>query len=188
MNYYEPPPLEVKLTLGLGLTLLRPYYRSFARKLNLQGHEQVLDFGSGSGVCSRHIAARLDKGGQLHCVDVSRIWQIVIRRRLWRYDHVVYHCGSIGKLDLPDHSFDVILSHFVLHEIPNSQRNAIFRALAAKLKPGGRLIFREPEEGGFTPEAASALAQESGLHVKQVKYRRLLMTRVIDGCLVSNHH
>jgi hypothetical protein len=56
---YEPTPLEIKITLALGLTVLSPYYRGFARSLNLSGDEGILDFGSGSGVCSRHIAALL---------------------------------------------------------------------------------------------------------------------------------
>jgi hypothetical protein len=38
---------------------LSPYYCSFARSLSLHGNEQVLDFGSGSCICPRHIAARL---------------------------------------------------------------------------------------------------------------------------------
>ena len=62
-SFYEPPALEVGLTLGLGLTLLSPYYRRFARTLNLRGDERVMDFGSGSGICTRHIAAVYKRAG-----------------------------------------------------------------------------------------------------------------------------
>lgn len=47
---YEPPPLEIGLTLALRLTVLSPDYRGFAGGLNLSGSERVLDFGSGSGI------------------------------------------------------------------------------------------------------------------------------------------
>ncbi len=68
---YEPQKLEIYLTLGLGITVLSPYYRGFARSLGLHGDERVLDFGSGSGICSRHIAARLRRGGAANDRDGS---------------------------------------------------------------------------------------------------------------------
>ncbi|MDD5467569.1 MAG: hypothetical protein PHS96_07165 [Anaerolineales bacterium] len=33
LSIYEPPPLEIKITLALGLTVLSSYYRGFARSL-----------------------------------------------------------------------------------------------------------------------------------------------------------
>lgn len=73
LSTYEPPPLEIKITNTMGLSVLSPYYLSFVEGLNLRGDKRVLDFGSGSGVCSRHIAACLKHGsGHLDCVDVSR--------------------------------------------------------------------------------------------------------------------
>ena len=129
-SFYEPPALEVGLTLGLGLTLLSPYYRRFARTLNLRGDERVMDFGSGSGICTRHIAARLQKGGHLDCVDISHDWMRVIRKTLRRYDNVSYHLGHITQVSLPDAAFDVIVMHFVLHDIPRGDRAPVMQALA----------------------------------------------------------
>ena len=188
MAYYEPPPLEVALTLGLGLTLLSPYYRHFAKDLNLQGNERVIDFGSGSGICSRHIARQLKTGGQLHCVDISHTWQKVIRKTLKRYEHIQYYCGRISELNLPDHSFDVIVIHFVLHDIPDSQRDVDFRNLAEKLNSGGRIIFREPLTEGFTRQSALELTKKAGLEIKSIESKKIAMTEVIDGCLISNNN
>jgi hypothetical protein len=39
-----------------GLTVLNPCYHSFATSLSLHSNERVLDFGSSSGICSRHAA------------------------------------------------------------------------------------------------------------------------------------
>lgn len=63
LSTYEPPALEIWLTRTLGATVLSPYYRGFVRRLGLRGDERVIDYGSGSGVLSRHIAARLEESG-----------------------------------------------------------------------------------------------------------------------------
>jgi ubiquinone/menaquinone biosynthesis C-methylase UbiE len=166
LSTYEPPVLEIWLTRTLGSTILRPYYRGFVRGLSLRGDERVLDYGSGSGVLSRHIAARLEEsGGYLDCVDVSHGWMAVIRKTLRRYANVDYHLGHITRLDLPEATYDVVVVHFVLHEIPALERPAVVGALARNLKPGGRLVLREPQGGGLTPDELHRLADTVGLDV-----------------------
>lgn len=114
LSTYEPSPFEIKITLALGLTVLSPYYQHFVHGLNLRGDEHVLDFGSGSGICSRHIAACLQRGsGQLTCVDVSHGWIQVIRKTLRRYSNVNYHLGHITEIDLSDSAIDMVVIHFV---------------------------------------------------------------------------
>jgi ubiquinone/menaquinone biosynthesis C-methylase UbiE len=186
LSIYEPPALEVKLTLGLGLTVLSPYYRGFARDLRLRGDEQVLDYGSGSGILSRHIAARLQRGGgHLDCVDVSRGWQEVIRRTLRRYDNVGYHLGRITQLDLPDGAYDAVVIHYVLHEVSAAERPAVVGALARKLKPGGRVILREPQGEGVTTEELRQLAAAAGLEITRLEGNRILIGEVIDACFTN---
>ncbi len=162
LSTYEPTPLEIKLTQWLGTTVLQPYYRSFTRSLGLHGGERVLDFGSGSGVCSRHIADRLQAGGQLDCVDISRGWMRVIRRTLRRYDNVGTYRGRITTLDLPEAAYDVIVIHFVLHDIPSAERPDVIAALARQLKPGGRLVLREPRDHGLTLDELGRLMAAGG--------------------------
>ena len=184
LSTYEPPALEVGLTLGLGLTVLSPYYRGFVRGLGLRGDERVLDYGSGSGVLSRHVAARLRRGGgHLDCVDVSRGWMNVIRKTLWRYDHVGYHLGHITQLDLPDGAYDRVVIHFVLHELPARERPVVVRALARKLAPGGRLILREPQGEGLALDELRRLASEAGLYVSTLDTRKIVIGSVYDACL-----
>jgi ubiquinone/menaquinone biosynthesis C-methylase UbiE len=142
-----------QVTDALSLTVLSPYYRGFARILSPHGNERVLDFGSGSGICSRHIAARLQpNGGQLDCLDISYGWSKVIRKTLKRYRNVTYHLGRITQLDLPESAYDAVVIHFVLHDIPTAERLGILKALARRLKPGGRLLLREPHGHGIAPE------------------------------------
>ncbi len=185
LSIYEPPPLEIKITLGLGLTVLSPYYRSFAHSLNLRGDERVLDFGSGSGVCSRHIAACLQRGGHLDCVDVSNDWMNVARKTLRRYKNVSYHLDHISQLDLPESAFDVIVIHFVLHDIPAAERPGVVNALARRLKLTGRLIVREPQGEGLTPGELNQLTTAARLHPSTFNTHKIAIGAVYDACYTS---
>lgn len=179
---YEPSDTEIRLTLALGLTVLSPYYHLFARGLQLHGNERVLDFGSGSGVGSRHIAACLQRAGSsLDCVDVSQKWIRVARQTLRRYNNVQFHIGHIAEVPLPDGAFDRIVVHFVLHDIPAVQRPGVLRALSRKLSPQGRLILREPLAAGLCPDELRQLALDAGLVPQELLTRRMLMWQVQDA-------
>lgn len=182
---YEPPQMEIGLTLALGLTVLSPYYRSFARSLNLTGCEQVLDYGSGSGICSRHIAARLQHGGQLTCVDISHGWQAVIRKTLRRYRNVSYHLGRIQQLHLPESAMNLVVVHYVLHDIPAVERPEIVRALAATLKPNGRLVLREPQNHGLSADEIQQLAAAAGLRCWFFEARKTFIGPVLDAIFIA---
>jgi len=149
--------------------------------LNLRGSERVLDFGSGSGVCTRHIAARLQSGGHLDCVDISRGWMQVLRRSLRRFDNVAYHLGHITQLDLPKAAYDLVVLHFVLHDIPPAEHPRLIHALVRKLKPGGRLVLRDPQGHGVDPASpiqpySTLFGREYALfeapNIKNEEYRR----------------
>ena len=183
---YEPTDTEIRLTLGLGMTVLSPYYKAFVDSLNLYGHERVLDFGSGSGVCSRHIAARLQKdGGHLDCVDISSAWTRVSRRTLRRFRNVSLHHGDIDSLWLPDDSYDAIVVHFVLHDIPRPERGRIVAALVNKLKPAGRLLMREPVGRGLEIRELRSLAERSNLHVASLLEHKVAIGEVYDGNFID---
>ena len=181
LTVYEPPSLEIKITLTLGLSVLSPYYRGFVKSLNLRGDERVLDFGSGSGVCSRHIAASLQRGGQLDCVDLSQSWMNVIRKTLRRYDNVGYHLGQITQLSLPESAFNMVIVHFVLHDIPAAERPGVVNALGRILKPGGRLVLREPQGEGLTLEEMEQLAVAANLHPATVNAHKVATINVYDA-------
>lgn len=185
MSGYEPSAFEVFLTRLLGRTLLSPYYYHYVDGLPLRGDERVLDYGSGSGVCSRHLAARLARGnGHLTCVDVSATWQRVIRRALKRFDHVDYACGNISTLDIPDGAYDVVFIHFVLHDIPRDEQPDVARALARKLKPDGQLFIREPAEPGHGMSLAEmgTVLTENGFELVTSSTERIfLIGEVSDG-------
>ena len=108
----------------------------------------MLDFGSGSGAGARHLVRILDAGGgRLTCVDISPVWQAVLRRTLAGRD-VDYACGDVRSLQLRPGSFDVVVMHWMLHDVPAADRRAVLAELTLLLRPGGRLATREPTRPG----------------------------------------
>ncbi|HZW04718.1 MAG TPA: class I SAM-dependent methyltransferase [Anaerolineaceae bacterium] len=183
---YEPPALEVFLTLAAGSTLAAPFYRRYIDNLDLRGDETVLDFGSGSGMCSRHLARRLQRrGGRLTCVDVSAAWIATAKRTLRHFRNVDYRLGALADLPLAPESYDVVFLHFVLHDIPAGERAGIVRRLAWLLKPGGRLLVREPSaREGIPVEALRALMCQAGL----VETRLRAETHGYTGPIVAGEY
>jgi SAM-dependent methyltransferase len=58
-------------------------------------------------------------------------------------DHTLV--GTAGKLDLPDHSFDVVLYRLVMHHLAfQGPLEPIFGEAARLLRPGGALVVIEP--------------------------------------------
>lgn len=178
----EPGNAEIRITLGLGLSVLSPYYRSFVNTLGLNGHERVLDFGSGSGACSRHIAWQLARrSGRLDCVDISQKWIDTNQRILKRFKNVNYFCGRISELALTDESYDLIVAHYVLYEIASAELQNTMKTLCKLLKPRGMMIIREPSGKGLEMGYLEKIIRAAGFRVVTLKEARVLVGRVIEG-------
>jgi ubiquinone/menaquinone biosynthesis C-methylase UbiE len=142
--------------------LLSPLYRRYVDQMSLRGDEQVLDYGCGSGAAARHLAKRLQvDGGRLTCMDVSERWQRAAKKALRAYPDVEYRCGDVRTMGLPAASFDVVLVHWMLHDVHPKDRPSIVVELARLLRPGGRLFSREPtaaKHGMPTAQAREAFS------------------------------
>jgi ubiquinone/menaquinone biosynthesis C-methylase UbiE len=162
MTHHEPSSLEATITIAVG-NLFGGVYKTAVDSLNLAGSERVLDFGSGAGTPARLMARKLGRGGgTLTCVDVSQVWIETAQKRLKASSNVTFHLGEISELDIPDESHDVVFIHFVIHDIPASQRPQVVKHLARKLVIGGRLYVREPLNV-IAQDEIRRLMQQSGL-------------------------
>lgn len=152
--------------------------RSFVSGLGLTGDEKALDFGCGTGTTSEHLASVLAEGGRLTCVDISRRRIRIARRRLNRYANVDVHLGHLPTLPIPDGQFDFVLVAAVLHEVKKGVRWEIAASLAAKLRPGGRLVITEPtgKHHGIPAQEIRELLENAGLEerdpqLSETRYR-----------------
>ncbi len=108
-------------------------------RLPLAGDEVVLDAGCGSGRVTERLLERLP-GGRVIALDASPSMVDAARERLARFgDRVSFVVADLGgPLPLPAASVDAILSTATFHWVRDHE--ALFAALAAVLRPGGRLV------------------------------------------------
>lgn len=119
------------------------YYEKYIESLHLGKSEKILEYGSGPGVASAYLAQALPQG-HLTCVDISKVWISFAKRAAGTYPNVDFMQGDLSELKLEDESYDGIFVHFILHDIPESQRSEKVRLLVSKLKKGGKIYVREP--------------------------------------------
>ena len=109
-------------------------------RLPLAGHETVLDAGCGSGRVTELLAERLP-AGRVIALDGSPAMVDEARRRLARFgDRIDYVVADLGQpFALPGGAaVDAVLSTATFHWVVD--HDALFRNLAAVLRPGGRLV------------------------------------------------
>jgi SAM-dependent methyltransferase len=149
--------------------LARGAYRRSFRALRLEGDERVLELGVGGGQAARVLLSKLDKGGTYTGFDVDEWWVDRAKKNLARFPNATVLHGDVRKLPLEDGSFDLVVVHITLHDIPKDDWEPIVEALAGKLRSGGRLFIREPtKEGHGMPEVEIwRLAEGAGLHDRQ---------------------
>ncbi len=107
-------------------------------RLPLRGDERVLDAGCGSGRVTELLVERLPDGSVV-ALDGSPAMIEQARSRLARFgDRVEYVVADLGRPLPVAEPVDAILSTATFHWVPD--HDAMFRNLAAVLRPGGRLV------------------------------------------------
>jgi len=103
-------------------------------RLPLAGDETVLDAGCGSGRVTELLLERLPRGRVIG-VDASEAMIEHARRALGA--RAILRVGDLARFRV-DRNVDAIFSNAVLHWI--ADHDAVFGALFAALRPGGRLV------------------------------------------------
>jgi 2-polyprenyl-3-methyl-5-hydroxy-6-metoxy-1,4-benzoquinol methylase len=120
---------------------------------------RVLDQACGNGAFSRQMARR---GAHVVGMDASApIVALASQREARSPLGIVYHVGDVSSTpQLPDGSFDVVLSKMALMDMPDGVAEAALREAGRLLKPGGRLVaaiihpcFEGPDAAWVTEKA-----------------------------------
>lgn len=102
-------------------------------RLELEGHETVLDAGCGTGRLTKRLV-ELVPNGRVIGVDASA--QMLEKAREWLGDDAELVQSDLTKLELPE-KVDVVYSSAVFHWIDDHE--ALFRSLHRAMKPGAVL-------------------------------------------------
>lgn len=126
-------------------------------RLPLAGDERVLDAGCGSGRVTELLAERLPRGTVV-ALDASASMLDAARARLAGFgSRVAFVQADLGRPLPVDPPVDAILSTATFHWV--TDHDALFRHLAAVLRPGGRLVA----QSGGTGNLASVMRVLSGI-------------------------
>jgi trans-aconitate 2-methyltransferase len=107
-------------------------------RLSLRGDERVMDAGCGSGRVTELLAKRLPRGVVV-ALDGSPAMIDQARSRLARFgEQIEFVVADLGQPISLAEPVDAILSTATFHWVPD--HDALFRNLAAVLRPGGALV------------------------------------------------
>jgi SAM-dependent methyltransferase len=123
---------------------------------------RALEIGAGTGYFTLNML-RAGLIGEATCSDISPGMLARLRANAQQVGLAVQtEPADAERLPFPDHSFDLVFGHAVLHHIPDLER--AFGEFARVLAPGGRVVFAgEPSRygdrlAGVPKRAASAVA------------------------------
>ena len=128
--------------------------------------ERVLDVGCGTGNLAFAVAER-SAASTVHAIDLASSY-IEHARRHHRHARIRFEVGDASALDLPDRSFDRVLSLLVLHFLPRA--DAAIAAMRRVAKPGGTVGAAVWDaRGGFVGnrifcDTAAALDPDANAH------------------------
>jgi ubiquinone/menaquinone biosynthesis C-methylase UbiE len=119
-----------------GLERARRRAELLIERASIKPGMKVLEFGCGTGMFSRRIAAA---GALLTAIDLSP--DLIAEAQKEQGPNVAYQIGDIEMLPFNDAAFDAVVGSSVLHHV--QVEKALTNALRV-LKPGGMIAFAEP--------------------------------------------
>lgn len=129
----------------------------------------IVDLGCGTGTSSRRLAALFPQAAQVIGVDASPHFLavasnvgatgVLAEQEQAAAARVSYQLGDIASTSLPAGSASLVSVCLVIHELPTSATEEVFREAYRLLSPGGSLAIMEmdPEAPGFARLRANAL-------------------------------
>ena len=115
--------------------------RSFAEwvldRINLKGHERILDIGCGPGLYYHKLKPRWEKTPDVQYVGMDLV-PLMLENHPAHEGKGSLGVGNIEKLPFADHSFDVVMANHMLYHV-NDIHKAV-KEMRRVLKPTGILV------------------------------------------------
>lgn len=113
--------------------------------------EDVLDVGCGTG--SLAIAVRKTQEGQGRVVGIdpsANMLEVAVKKADKAQSDVDFRVGVIENLEFSTNQFDVVLSSFMIHHLPDDLKKEGMAEVYRVLKPGGRFVIIDVEPATFS--------------------------------------
>lgn len=126
----------------VGARLLVPDYQSatvdLLERLEVTTDDRVLDLGCGTGMVT---LPATDRAGAVVGLDMTPAMLRRLQRKGARQPEgrLALIQGDARRLPLPDKSFSVVTSSFMLLHLTAAEKQQVFREVRQVLRPGGRL-------------------------------------------------
>ena len=100
---------------------------------------RVLQVASVYGSFSANLASHIGPKGWLDVVDVAEVQVNNLRRKLRDRTNTAVHHGNV--LNIEAEPYDVVCCYFLLHEIPDEEKQQAVKLFLSLIKPGGKVVF-----------------------------------------------
>jgi ubiquinone/menaquinone biosynthesis C-methylase UbiE len=127
-----------------GVPYFQREYDELLKTASIGPGSRVLDLGAGTGGLTLAAFSILGRGVSIVGVDMLGHWLEIARRKAenMRASNIDFRIMNIESLELPDNSFDHVISNFVL--CCSFQYDRVVKEAYRVLKQGGRFTYNHP--------------------------------------------